>query len=222
MTSEHKHSRLTIYSALLILGVVPEPTGQVASPGEAGGELHHAPGHPILPVLLQPLTHQLPGLQSAAGPLARYPHHHLHLPAVAPRLHRRSPGSTGQLHPSSPYVHALLPADLLPQLPGTGTQPPPAPHRLHVSPGLPVFGLHGQAGAGGVGPTELQYRLAEDEGQGTHPVHWEDVVMVPWMSMRNIGSSEGYTDLSVSPLHAVLMLLCEGGSYMHWRGHFAQ
>lgn len=43
-------------------GVVPKPTSQVASAGEARGELHQAPGHLLLPALLQLLSLQLPGL----------------------------------------------------------------------------------------------------------------------------------------------------------------
>lgn len=145
----------------------------MASSGEAGGELHQGAGRllHLLLALLRPLPRRPPGLRSAAGPLALGPHHHLRLPAVPTGLHRRLAGPARHLRPVSSSVHPLIAARLLPQLPSAGTQPSPAPHGLHLSPTLrvPVLG----------GSQKLQYCLTEDEGQGTHSVYWEDVVMLP-------------------------------------------
>lgn len=129
-------------SCTLIPGVVSKPAGQVASAGEAGGELHQAPGHLLLlSALLQPFSHQLPGLRPAAGPLAHHPDHHLRIPAVPPGLHRLLAGPPGHLHPFTSPFHALFFASLLPQLLSPGTQRSPAPHRLYVppTPGVPVL-----------------------------------------------------------------------------------
>ena len=155
---------------LCLSGVVPKPTGKVASAGEAGGELHQAPGDLLLSALPEPLPHRLLGLRPAAGPLALQPDHHLHLPAVPPGLHRWLAGPFGHLQPFSSSFYALFPAGLLPHLPSPGTRPSPAPHRLYVppTPGVPVL----------CRSKELQYSLTEDEGEGTHSEYWEDVVML--------------------------------------------
>lgn len=154
--------------SILFSGVVPKPTGQVAPPGEAGGELHQTPGHLLTPffALLWPPLQQLLGLGSAAGPLALLPHHHLHLAADPPGLHGWLAGP-GNVHPISPSLHALSFAGLLPQLHGPGTQLPPVPH-VPPAPGVPVLSW----------PQELQYCLAEDEGQGTYSDNGEDMVMI--------------------------------------------
>lgn len=178
----------------LFPGVVSKPAGQVASAGEAGGELHQAPGHLLLLAVLQLLSQQLPGLWSAAGPLALHPHHHLHLPAVPPGLHHRLTGPPGHLHPFSSPFRALCFAGLLPHLPGPGTEPPPASHGLHVpsAPGLPLLSWS----------KELQYSLTEDEGQGTHSVYWEDVVMLSggskWTSKPRMHHAAYFEKLTTS------------------------
>lgn len=136
-----KHRRASIYRrSSLFSGVVPKPTGQVAPPREAGGELHQAPGHLLanLSALLRSRLQQLFGLGSAAGPLALHPHHHLHLAAVPPGIHGRLAGLVGNVHPISPSLHALSFAGLLPQLHGSGTQLPPFPD-VPPAPGVPVL-----------------------------------------------------------------------------------
>ena len=168
-------------------GVVPEPTCQVAAPGEAGSERHPAAGHPLFPVLLRLPLHQ-PAARprgSAPGPLAHHPYHQHHgrlVPARPPRVHRRLPGALGwglRVATASP-LHGLLHAGYFPPLGArVRVQPSPAPpYRLYLSAGsgLPLLGLHGQNGPGGIGPAELQHRVPQDEGQGTHPVLREDVV----------------------------------------------
>lgn len=124
----------------LFSGVVPKPTGQVAPPREAGGELHQTPGHLLAPffALLRSPFQQLLGLGSAAGPLALLPHHHLHLTADPPGLHGWLAGPAGNIHPISPSLHALSFAGLIPQLHGSGTQLPPVPH-VPPGPGVPVL-----------------------------------------------------------------------------------
>lgn len=159
-------------SSPFILGVVPEPSSQVASTGEAGGELHQGAGchlH-LLPALLRSLSGLLPGLWPAAGPLAHDPDHHLHFPAVSPRLHRQLAGPANQFHPFSATSHPVILAHLVPQPLCTRTRPPPVPHGLNVPAGLlvPVLGRS----------QKFQYRLSEDEGQGTYSVHWKDMVML--------------------------------------------
>lgn len=126
----------------LLSGVVPKPTGQVAPPGEAGGERHQAPGHLLASffALLRTAFQQLLGLWSAAGPLALLPHQHLHLAAHPPGLHGWLAGPAGTVHPISPSspLHGLSFAGLLPQLHGSGTQRAPVPH-VPPAPGLPVL-----------------------------------------------------------------------------------
>lgn len=178
-------------------GVVPKPTSQVASAGEAGGEFHQAPGHFLLSALFQPLSHQHFGLRSAAGPLALHPSHHLHLPAVTPRLHRWLTGPPGHLHSFSSPFHALFLAKLLPELPSPGTQPSSVPHRLYVppTPGVPVLSWS----------KELQYCLTEDESKGTHSVYWKDVVM---LRGRQSGLQDPKSALKTDFPHADWIVLC--------------
>lgn len=136
-----KHQRITIRKpSSLFSGVVPKPSGQVASAREAGGELHQAPGHLLAPLfaLLRSPFQRLLGLGSAAGALALRPHHHLHLAAVPPGLHGRLAGPSGNLHPIPSPLHALSSAGLLPQLHGPGTQLAPVPH-VPPAPGVPVL-----------------------------------------------------------------------------------
>lgn len=124
----------------LFSGVVPKPTGQVAPPGEAGGELHQAPGHLLASffALLRSPFQQLFGLWSAAGPLALLRHQHLHLAADPPGLHGWLAGPAGNVHPISSSLHGLSFAGLLPQLHGSGTQLAPVPH-VPPAPDVPVL-----------------------------------------------------------------------------------
>lgn len=120
---------------ILFLGVVPKPSSQVASSGEAGGGLHQAAGHPVpLSALLQPLPLRHPGLRAAAGPLALHPDQHLRLPAVPARLPGQLPEPLRLLRSFSSSFHACIPAGLLLQLPGFGTRASSGPHRLCVPP----------------------------------------------------------------------------------------
>ena len=169
--------------------MVPEPTRQVAAPGEAGGERHPAAGHPLVPVLLRLPLHQPPARLrgSTPGPLAHHPDHQHHRRLVSahpPGVHRRRAGAlSGGLRltaaAASP-LHDFLHAGYFPPLRArTRVQPSPAPpYRLYMSAGagLLLLGVHGQVGPGGIGPAELQHRVPQDEGQGTHPVLREDVV----------------------------------------------
>lgn len=187
-----------------ISGVVPEPSSQVASTGEAGGELHQGAGchlHLLL-ALLWSLSRLVPGLlRPAAGPLALHPDHCLRLPAVSPRLHRRFAGPANQFHPVPASGHPVILAHLFPQPLGAGTRPPPASHGLNVPTGLlvPVLGRS----------QELQYRLAEDEGQGTYSVDWEDVVML-WR--RTVDSALFWKRLTLPPAEEIFLFLKGGKS----------
>lgn len=138
-------------------GLVPKPASQVASTGEAGGELHQASGYPFLVfALFQSFSHQLSGLRAAAGALALHPDHHLHFAAVALGLRQQLARPPRHLHAFSSSAPALFLAIILPQLPSPGTQLSPASHQLYVpaAPGIPVLSWS----------EELQYCFTEDEG----------------------------------------------------------